>query len=456
MCFAGAESHIPMLKRLGANAVLCSAYYLKKNFEMLKDFEFVLIDSGGATFGGKMNEVEEMQKRKEDTTKLEKQIWEEADEWEDEYLDILTNFFDWKKREAPNLNICPAEFDFGGLERNQVRMKRYMEVLKGVDENAQLIPVWHYMEGPKVLEFLCERYPYVGFGGLAFRKGRTYKNAVHMFQVPMTIARKYKTKIHGFGITIKSVLERYPFYSVDSTSWLAGAQYGVTYHFDGRRLNTIAKHKKDYIRKRLKTKIQRLGLDLEAIIADKGNAVNELNASQWLEFSQYKAEKQKNAYWLKRKDAMGEESNGAETSLIPIEDEVTAIVPAQKRDIEDKVDLIQVRDTPLTCDTCYIGDRCPKFKEGFECAYGFDTTVHSAEDMFKIMQKLLEVEGERVFRAATFEKLDGGYIDKTVSDEIRGFFDLVERIKDIADTRDSIVIKAKGSGIISQIFGDKK
>jgi hypothetical protein len=36
---------------------------------------------------------------------------------------------------------------------------------------------------------------------------------------------KYKTKIHWFGITNMNCLLRYPFYTVDSTSWLQWIKY---------------------------------------------------------------------------------------------------------------------------------------------------------------------------------------------------------------------------------------
>ena len=37
-----------------------------------------------------------------------------------------------------------------------------------------------------------------------------------------------KCKVHGLGITGKKVLQKYPFYSVDSTSWLVFQQYGTS------------------------------------------------------------------------------------------------------------------------------------------------------------------------------------------------------------------------------------
>ena len=40
-------------------------------------------------------------------------------------------------------------------------------------------------------------------------------------------AYKKKVKVHGFALTNKKIIDKYPFYSVDSSSWKAGLQYGV-------------------------------------------------------------------------------------------------------------------------------------------------------------------------------------------------------------------------------------
>lgn len=54
------------------------------------------------------------------------------------------------------------------------------------------------------------------------------------------------TKFHGFGLTIKDLLYRYPFYSVDSTSWIATIRFGMTFSAD--------KSEEMYSRKRNKDK----------------------------------------------------------------------------------------------------------------------------------------------------------------------------------------------------------
>lgn len=45
-------------------------------------------------------------------------------------------------------------------------------------------------------------------------------------------ALKYNTRVHGLGVTAVDSLMKYPFYSVDSSTWLAGARYGTLLYWN--------------------------------------------------------------------------------------------------------------------------------------------------------------------------------------------------------------------------------
>ena len=46
-------------------------------------------------------------------------------------------------------------------------------------------------------------------------------------------------RVHGFAMVKQNAIGTYPFYSVDSTSWKAGSQYGVSLSFDGKEFNAV-------------------------------------------------------------------------------------------------------------------------------------------------------------------------------------------------------------------------
>lgn len=55
-----------------------------------------------------------------------------------------------------------------------------------------------------------------------------------------------KVKIHGFAMTKRKLIEIYPFYSCDSTTWLSGSMYGR--HTDDKTFKGI--HERDMVKKR--------------------------------------------------------------------------------------------------------------------------------------------------------------------------------------------------------------
>jgi hypothetical protein len=91
------------------------------------------------------------------------------------------------------------------------------------------LPVFHYGEDPeKYLVPLLLKYKYIALGGLVI--GATPK----LISWLDTIFKKYLTdkagmpivKVHGFGLTNFVSLLRYPWYSVDSTSWVITGRVG--------------------------------------------------------------------------------------------------------------------------------------------------------------------------------------------------------------------------------------
>jgi len=107
------------------------------------------------------------------------------------------------------------------------------------DMGLNPLPVFHTREPWEYLERYVEKYDYVGLGGLVpFAKGR---DPVY---VPWVLKcfkmAKDKCVFHGFGVTNWEALKNFPWYSVDSTSWLAGTQYGQVPIWD-RKQNRIKK-----------------------------------------------------------------------------------------------------------------------------------------------------------------------------------------------------------------------
>lgn len=90
------------------------------------------------------------------------------------------------------------------------------------------LPCFHYGEDERYLEWYIQNYDYITLGGMV---------PISTPQLRLWLDRlweKYLTdasgrprlKVHGFGLTTISLMERYPWYSVDSSSWVQIAKSG--------------------------------------------------------------------------------------------------------------------------------------------------------------------------------------------------------------------------------------
>jgi len=96
------------------------------------------------------------------------------------------------------------------------------------------IPTFHYNSPIKELERMIKEYDYIALGGLV--PLALHKKVLKSWLDTCFSIIKDKCKIHGFGVNALWAWERYPFYSVDSTSAFEGSRRG-TISKSGKRLN---------------------------------------------------------------------------------------------------------------------------------------------------------------------------------------------------------------------------
>jgi hypothetical protein len=91
------------------------------------------------------------------------------------------------------------------------------------------IPVFHYGEDYVWLEkYLNEGYEYISLGGMVPISNKSLVIWLdNLFSNYLTDKEGLpKVKVHGFGLTSFSLMFRYPWYSVDSTSWVVTGRLG--------------------------------------------------------------------------------------------------------------------------------------------------------------------------------------------------------------------------------------
>lgn len=96
------------------------------------------------------------------------------------------------------------------------------------------LPTFHHGSPLHELERLVETYGYLGLGGIA-RLSRPKR--IEWLDTVWPIIRastRWPLRVHGWGVTDSIVMERYPWYSVDSTTWTVGSWYGSSLVRRGR------------------------------------------------------------------------------------------------------------------------------------------------------------------------------------------------------------------------------
>ena len=129
----------------------------------------------------------------------------------------------------PVLNCTTAKESASKSWENYIYMMERITVNKD-----KLLPIFHFGESPEHLKKIlntevCGVLPdYIGVGG---RHGvSTAEQDVYFDNIFKIIknSRKPDVKVHAFGMTVLGLLEKYPFYSADSTTWLmVGVNGGI-------------------------------------------------------------------------------------------------------------------------------------------------------------------------------------------------------------------------------------
>jgi len=118
---------------------------------------------------------------------------------------------------------------------------------------------------------------------------------------------------------------------------------------------------------------------------------------------------------------------------------------------------------PRVCDNCYLQDRCNHYDKEATCKFRTEVSVDKPSDILELLKTLIEMQGERVIFGRFIEMMEGGYVDRNLSEEIKRLMDLMKNFKEILQEDESINISIRGKqavkeggGVLSEIFGGGK
>ena len=95
---------------------------------------------------------------------------------------------------------------------------------------AEVLPCFHFGEPHSLCEYYVKNYPYITIGGMVpIPNNKLEPWLDELWGRVLTDKDGYsRIKIHGFGLTARKLMAKYPWYSVDSSSWVqVGANGGV-------------------------------------------------------------------------------------------------------------------------------------------------------------------------------------------------------------------------------------
>ena len=183
----------PIMKEQHMDLLFSFAY--RKEYDMLKDFHNVklMVDSGAFTINGQNPSF----------TKAEKHA--------KEYMKFIL-----KTKKDPRIEYY-FDLDFFTLlpydDIHEIRCKLF-------DLTPNIIPVWHKQWGARKFMEMCKEYDYIAIP-CKLGKELEKKGLIHY----VNYAHKHQCKIHGLGLTNVKVLDKVPFDSLDSMSWIQSANF---------------------------------------------------------------------------------------------------------------------------------------------------------------------------------------------------------------------------------------
>jgi hypothetical protein len=151
-------------------------------------------------------------------------------------------------------------------------LKTWQNQLYMESQGATPLPCFHYGEDPQYLDWYVQRYEYITIGGLVGKAQQDQEVWLDRMWNEHMIdgSGRAKLKVHAFGMTAPSLMKRYPWHSVDSSSWIQAAAFGSIFtsehgplavsdkspsrHDKGRHLTTLTEVERNSVQEMLARK----------------------------------------------------------------------------------------------------------------------------------------------------------------------------------------------------------
>ena len=280
MMFSGVEDdkNFQILYDMGIRNFLISFHYVQKKRLNTTKYEEMgikfFVDSGAFTFISNL-EFEEYT----------------IEQWE-KYIESYLRWIEKHRNIVFAFASLDLEYLVGG-EQVQIWNEKYFEPFM-LRTGIPVCFVYHDNATKLTWEQYCQRYPYVGvsWGGLD-----TQGNDLMYGMNKLKVAEKYGAVVHGMAMTQTALLTQLPFYTVDSTTWLVGLQYGEINFWRGTKMSRL---KKDKWKGDMLEQVVAKGFDKQKLLDEDKEEMIKVNVHAFIEAEEYIQYRLKSRmYWLR-------------------------------------------------------------------------------------------------------------------------------------------------------------
>jgi len=457
---SGAENkkNLQLLIDVKQKYIFMSYLYLKKRESLISNLREngikIMLDSGAYTFLVRYTVAKEKGSTVEDP--VMNYLGISYEQYAKEYTEFIRKNQDWI--------ISAVDLDIQriiGIEKvDELRSKYFIPLEKEVETKICYVLHKPDIEVKGRVGKLFRTYGYLGFSKIhdSLPYGKVF-----------SYAKKHNTKIHGFAVTGIEI-RKFPFFSVDSTTWTMGARFGTTYILKGGTLQ-VFDHTQKHRRKTYKILCKKLGIDFKGFMSDNSHEVMKFNIYQWKLFADYMENR-----WSNKMD---KPEDGEVKETLPVSVEGKETLPENKTNNEEEedeeefenlalknnivieegkeLDFLQKNNSFLYCSDCYLNEKCPKYDEGKSCSFNLEKKDMGKDSLIDIVSNILNIQYNRVLKGKLVEEVDGGVPDKVLSNELSLMMGLLRDFKELVSERDEVTIKAKGkegTGVLAKLFGN--
>lgn len=264
-----------------------------------------------------------------------------------------------------------------------------------------------------------------------------------------------------------------------SSAWWAVQKYGETQVWAGNRLMRLNAEDKVAKREKYASVIESLGCDIGKIMEDDPTENLRLAVVSWQHLERHlvrgrvvanapvvtSAISQATPVTVISPSGVASPVAHSRHELLPVMGLGTSSMAThddEGNEVEEHFSTIQVTAESLRqCNTCILAVSCPMHTPNALCSYKIPVEIKSKPQLVGVLRAITEIQTQRILMGRFSEEIMGEP-NPDLGKEMDRLFSMVERWRNIEDTRDSVkmTLEAKGDahasmGVISRLFGQR-